>query len=354
MTTIRLPDGVHLIVSTVLADILDAAGIAPGPDVVGRVRDLVRSREASDMGAADTLRRLDAVTLDRDNLVGKLDAMRESRGRYADAVTECGALLDKAGVPMDGLVRRVATLIGERNDHRAKVKALDEERDDLARRLEQAEDERDALRVELKRAIDSESRWEATIRQLRDERDGAREDLHKHGGAAMSTLAEMVREVCEDLAHVKADALRPKPTGPVVVAPCPWTWDTYTLRANGKLYGSIGMDPATGMWTARVCLGNARVVSDERTARALLVAVAGYDPGVTFILTLRPEWTREDIDAARNHDLGSFVAGLLEGYAEDFDGQQHDPDPRIARRWWAGGYKALNLSVKDLDDDCPF
>ena len=292
MTTIRLPDGVHLIVSTVLADILDAAGIAPGPDVVGRVRDLVRSREASDMGAADTLRRLDAVTLDRDNLVGKLDAMRESRGRYADAVTECGALLDKAGVPMDGLVRRVATLIGERNDHRAKVKALDEERADLARRLEQAEDERDAL--------------------------------------------------------------HPKPEGPVVVAPCPWTWDTYTLRANGKLYGSIGMDPATGMWTARVCLGDARVVSDERTARALLVAVAGYDPGVTFILTLRPEWTREDIDAARNHDLGSFVAGLLEGYAEDFDGQQHDPDPRIARRWWAGGYKALNLSVKDLDDDCPF
>lgn len=292
MTTIRLPDGVHLIVSTVLADILDAAGIAPGPDVVGRVRDLVRSREASDMGAADTLRRLDAVTLDRDNLVGKLDAMRESRGRYADAVTECGALLDKAGVPMDGLVRRVATLIGERNDHRAKVKALDEERDDLARRLEQAEDERDAL--------------------------------------------------------------HPKPEGPVVEAPCPWTWDTYTLRANGKLYGSIGMDPATGMWTARVCLGDARVVSDERTARALLVAVAGYDPGVTFILTLRPEWTREDIDAARNHDLGSFVAGLLEGYAEDFDGQQHDPDPRIARRWWAGGYKALNLSVKDRDDDCPF
>jgi len=292
MTTIRLPDGVHLIVSTVLADILDAAGIAPGPDVVGRVRDLVRSREASDMGAADTLRRLDAVTLDRDNLVGKLDAMRESRGRYADAVTECGALLDKAGVPMDGLVRRVATLIGERNDHRAKVKALDEERADLARRLEQAEDERDAL--------------------------------------------------------------HPKPEGPVVVAPCPWTWDTYTLRANGKLYGSIGMDPATGMWTARVCLGDARVVSDERTARALLVAVAGYDPGVTFILTLRPEWTREDIDAARNHDLGSFVAGLLEGYAEDFDGQQHDPDPRIARRWWAGGYKALNLSVKDRDDDCPF
>ena len=342
MTTIRLPDGVHLIVSTVLADILDAAGIAPGPDVVGRVRWLISERNA--FGS------------ERDAIAGALDETREERdsaraslSHYADKVNECGALLDRAGIPTNGVSQRLTALIADRADLERRLDATTLDRDNLVKTLETVRGERDDLRNTTAKCQTACNSAGIAIRADVSERV-------YHMSAELSLLRQERDDLARRLeqAEDERDALHPKPEGPVVVAPCPWTWDTYTLRANGKLYGSIGMDPATGMWTARVCLGDARVVSDERTARALLVAVAGYDPGVTFILTLRPEWTREDIDAARNHDLGSFVAGLLEGYAEDFDGQQHDPDPRIARRWWAGGYKALNLSVKDRDDDCPF
>ncbi len=135
-------------------------------------------------------------------------------------------------------------------------------------------------------------------------------------------------------------------------APCPWRWEGDHLYVDGNIVGSVGT--AGGQWVASGIHPGYVVMPDERTARAVVVALAGFDPGVTFVLKLRPDWTREDIDAARNHDLGRYVAGMLEGYAEDFDGQQHEDDPAVVRAWWAGGYKALNLSAKDRDDDCPF
>lgn len=175
-------------------------------------------------------------------------------------------------------------------------------------------------------------------------------------------LIRKILELCDHVADARSVTLRTLAADiraelePVQeeAPPPPWTWDGYDLRVNDDLFGSVGTDPKTGAWTARVCLGNARVVADQPTARAVLVAMAGFDPGVTFVLSLRPDWTREDIDAARAWGLGSYVAGMLEGYAEDFDDPQHVDDPEIVRRWWAGGYKALDLVAKEHDDDNPF
>jgi hypothetical protein len=135
-------------------------------------------------------------------------------------------------------------------------------------------------------------------------------------------------------------------------APCPWVWEGDTLRVGVLNAGRVGR--FKGWWAAGDSDGKTIVMTDEFTARAVVVALAGFDPGVTFALSLHPDWTREDIDAARAWGLGSYVAGMLEGYAEDFNGQQHEDDPQIARRWWAGGYKALTIQAKERSDDNPF
>lgn len=118
MTTIRLPDGVHLIVSTVLADILDAAGIAPGPDVVvGRIVDaLVTAREkgkALDEERADLARRLKQAEDERDDAA-------DSRDRWRAKVTECAAILDAGGeFGPGGLSQRLTAMTAELNALRA-------------------------------------------------------------------------------------------------------------------------------------------------------------------------------------------------------------------------------------------
>lgn len=135
-------------------------------------------------------------------------------------------------------------------------------------------------------------------------------------------------------------------------APCPWVWDGDVLRVNGAPIGDV-WDNA-GEWVADWYQHGARLVDDKFTARALLVAMAGFDPVVTFVLSLSPAWTRKGIDAARDHGFGCYLAGMLEGYAEGYDDPQHVDDPEVVRRWWASGSDAINLSAKERSDDNPF
>ena len=101
--------------------------------------------------------------------------------------------------------------------------------------------------------------------------------------------------------------------------------------------------------------GQSRTVADERTARAVLDIFAGRDPGVTFILTLRPAVTPAAIRAARKAGFSHFLNPLLEDATFGIvSGGQYTEIPYVIRQWWSVGYRALNLASKDLDDDCPF
>lgn len=101
--------------------------------------------------------------------------------------------------------------------------------------------------------------------------------------------------------------------------------------------------------------GQSRTVADERTARAVLDIFAGRDPGVTFILTLRPDVTPGAIRSARLAGLGHFIDPLLEDATFGIRGGcQYTELDYVIRQWWRLGYRALNLASKDLDDDCPF
>ena len=199
---------------------------------------------------------------------------------------------------------------------------------------------------------------------MTDTRNAIRQIMLRRQGAArmgqpitdsvlIGTLEEAADLLDAALAHV-AELEQVVAAGSVVQeeAPCPWAWDGDVLRVGDRIVGRVGR--VKEWWAAGDSDGKTIVMTDERTARAVVVALAGYDPGVTFVLSLRPDWTREDIDAARNYDLGCYLAGMLEGYAEDFDGQQHEDDPQVARRWWGGGYKALTIQAKERSDDNPF
>jgi hypothetical protein len=101
--------------------------------------------------------------------------------------------------------------------------------------------------------------------------------------------------------------------------------------------------------------GQSRTVADDRTARAVLDVLADKDPGVTFVLTLRPDVTPAAIRAARKAGFSHFLNPLLEDATFGIvSGGQYTEIPYVIRQWWSVGYRALNLSAKDRDDDCPF
>ena len=116
MTTIRLPEGVTLIVSRVLDDILDAAGIAPGPDVVGRVREAVR--------------RLDASERDRVGLLATVETLRGERNKHSLTIQKCHTALTEAGARQGDVVDRLKALVAD-----ARILALSNDgyRNDIAK-----------------------------------------------------------------------------------------------------------------------------------------------------------------------------------------------------------------------------
>lgn len=140
-------------------DILNKSGIAHG-GLVDRVTELRRRRDLLDIEnnnlrdahtklftqRADLSRRLDASERDRVGLLATLETVRGERNVHSLTAQRCHAALTEARVRDGALNDRVKALIAERDDARAKVRALDEERAGLARCLEQAKDERDALR----------------------------------------------------------------------------------------------------------------------------------------------------------------------------------------------------------------
>ena len=127
--TIR-PDNFVLFPGYIFHDILDAAGIAPGPDVVGRVRDLARSHEASDMGAADTLRRLDASERDRVGLLATVETLRGERNKHSLTIQKCHTALTEAGARQGDVVDRLKALVAD-----ARILALSNDgyRNDIAK-----------------------------------------------------------------------------------------------------------------------------------------------------------------------------------------------------------------------------
>jgi hypothetical protein len=120
-------------------------------------------------------------------------------------------------------------------------------------------------------------------------------------------------------------------------------------------HGRIVTGPESGMSCAILPNDERRLVADEFTARAVLAVMAGEDPNVTFILTLRPMPTLAALHEARRAGLGDFLDPLLEdrtfGIARS---EQHTELPYVVRQWWAGGARALNLAAKECSDECPF
>ena len=162
--------------------------------------------------------------------------------------------------------------------------------------------------------------------------------------------------------RAELDALRaerappPEPAASERVA-----WVTYpgdsgpVLHIDGRERGNIVLCD-DGTWLASA-LGAPQVLAipDEPTARAVLLALAGEDPGVTVALSLRASWTREDVDRARDAGPGIYVAQLLEGYAEGWDGAQHTEQADVIRAWVAGGQGLMTLRVvEESADGCPF
>ena len=189
-------------------------------------------------------------------------------------------------------------------------------------------------------------------------------DLTREAGIIDGDVVERVEALCGEVVGLRAelDALRaekapqPEPAASERVA-----WVTYpgdsgpVLHIDGRERGNIVLCD-DGTWLASA-LGAPQVLAipDEPTARAVLLALAGEDPGVTVALSLRASWTREDADRALDAGFGWCVAPLLEGYAEGWDGTRRVKDPNVIRQWVAGGQGLMSLRVvEESADDCPF
>jgi len=146
--TIRT-DNFVLFPGHVFHDILDTAGIAPGPDVVGRVRILrehhdrlagvhvsMRDERAAIKETCDAAgvtayvpladrvrelaRRLDASERDRVGLLATVETLREDLNVSRDKIRKAVAVVDAAGTYGPGsLAERVSALVAERDALRA-------------------------------------------------------------------------------------------------------------------------------------------------------------------------------------------------------------------------------------------
>ena len=157
--TIR-PDNFVLFPGYIFHDILDAAGIAPGPDVVGRVRDL-----AADV--AGISRRLDASERDRVGLLATVETLRGERNKHSLTIQKCHTALTEAGARQGDVVDRLKALVAD-----ARILALSNDgyRNDIAK----LRADLSAIAAAVGWRMDDDCTALEMARRVREERDALR------------------------------------------------------------------------------------------------------------------------------------------------------------------------------------
>lgn len=180
-------------------------------------------------------------------------------------------------------------------------------------------------------ARDAEARC-VTLQAIIDQTRAA----FREAGVLSGTLPEMVRKLA---AEVKAER-RPPPSGS--------EWVGQHFYVDGLYWGYVAR-MAGGEWVA-MSADRATHAPDERTARAVLMALASLDFGVTVALDLREGWTHDELARLQRTPLVPYISALIEAWMEGAPCPQHVEDVEVIRAWVAHGQDALTLRVVDADD----
>ena len=334
-------------------------------DVTGRWREVDDDGTLADRAQARVGRMLDYIREVESESIPVFKRNEELRADLEHAHKSVDVARKEADTLRVDLARLHAECDGLRAGHSGTPSA--DALDGLGRDIHATLDAADVAPGSLRGRVDA---LLANLRFVRMERETVRSELERvradladhrtalaHASAKRDAFREEAERLRADLAALRAErAPPPEPAASERVA-----WVTYPgdsgpgLHIDGRERGNIVLCD-DGTWLASA-FGASQVLGlpDEPTARAVLLALAGEDPGVTVALSLRASWTREDVDRALDAGFGWCVAPLLEGYAEGWDGTRRVKDPNVIRQWVAGGQGLMTLRVvEESADGCPF